>query len=73
MGDCFEMEAAIELEIKQKLSQLSDPDRRSISAYLLRLRHSTDESKRERTRIMDEMDKGQKTRLSDLHLDQEAS
>ena len=67
------MEASIELEIKQKLSQLSDMERRSISAYLLRLRHSTDESKKERTRIMNEMDKGQKTRLSDLHLDREVS
>ena len=67
------MKTSVELEIKQKLSQLSDTEIRSISAYLLRLRHSTDESKKERTRIMDEMDKGQKTRLSDLHLDLEAS
>ena len=67
------MNASVELEIKQKLSQLSDVELRSVSAYLLRLRHSTDESKKERTRIMNEMDKGQKTRLSDLHLDQEAS
>ena len=63
----------MELEIKQKLSQLSDTELRSVSAYLLRLRHSTNEAKEERTRIMDEMDQGQKTRLSDLHLDQEAS
>ncbi len=67
------MDAAVELEMKQKLSQMSDPDLRSISAYLLRLRHSTEESKEERSRIMEEMDRGKKTRLSDLHLDQEAS
>ena len=67
------MEAAIELEIKQKLSQLSDLDLRSISAYLLRLRQASEESKDERTIIMDEMDQGRKTRLSDLQLDQEAS
>ncbi len=67
------MEAAVELEIKQKLSQMSDTDLRSISAYMLRLRHSSEASKKERSRIMDEMDAGQKTRLSDLHLDQEAS
>jgi cytochrome c553 len=67
------MEAAIELEIKQKLSQLSDLDLRSISAYLLRLRQASEESKKERTIIMDEMDQGRKTRLSDLQLDQEAS
>ena len=63
------MKASVELEIKQNLSRLSDLELRSISAYLFRLRHSTDESKKERTRIMDEMDSGQKTRLSDLHLD----
>jgi hypothetical protein len=67
------MEAALELEIKQKLSQLSNPELRSISAYLLHLRQSSEESKKERTVLMDEMDQGQKTRLSDLHLDQEAS
>ena len=66
------MEAALELEIKQKLSQLSNSDLRSISAYLLHLRQTTEESKKERTVLMDEMDQGQKTRLSDLHLDQEA-
>ena len=59
------MDALVELEIKQKLSQLSDKELRSISAYLLRLRHSTDEAKQKRTRIMNEMDQGQKTRLSD--------
>lgn len=60
------MEAAVELEIKQKLSQLTEPDLRSISAYLLRLRHSTEEAKHERTRIMNEMDQGMKTPLSSL-------
>lgn len=60
------MDAAVELEIKQKLSQLSDADRRSISAFLLRLRHSSDEGKQERSRLMSEMDAGAKTRLSDL-------
>jgi hypothetical protein len=67
------MEAALELELKQKLSQLSNPELRSISAYLVHLRQSTEESKKERTRLMDEMDQGQKTRLADLHLDEEAS
>lgn len=69
IDECLSMEAAVELEIKQKLSQLTDPDLRSISAYLLRLRHSTEEAKQERTRIMDEMDRGKKTPLSDLKLD----
>ena len=62
------MEASVELEIKQTLSQLSNSDLRSISAYLLRLRQTTEESKEERTMIMDEMDQGRKVRLSDLQL-----
>jgi hypothetical protein len=66
IDDYLGMEAAVELEIKQKLSQLTDPDLRSISAYLLRLRHSTEEARQERTRIMDEMDQGKKTPLSSL-------
>jgi hypothetical protein len=66
IDEYLSMEAAVELEIKQKLSQLADPDLRSISAYLLRLRHSTEEARQERTRIMDEMDQGKKTPLSSL-------
>jgi cytochrome c553 len=62
------MEASVELEIKQTLSQLSNSDLRSISAYLLRLRQTTEESKEERTMIMDEMDQGRKVRLSNLQL-----
>ena len=67
------MEASLELEMKQKLSQLSDADLRSISAYLLRLRQSSVESKQERSRMMQEMDQGKKTRLADLRIDQQAS
>lgn len=63
------MESTLELELKQKLSQLSASELKSISTYLLRLRHCSDESQQERTRIMDEMDNGKKTRLSDLKLD----
>lgn len=67
------MEAAMELEIKQKLSQLSDPDRRSISADLLRLRHSSEQGMEERSRLMDAMDQDEKTRLSDLQREIENS
>jgi len=62
------MEAVVELEMKQKLAQLSDADRRSMSAYLLHLRQGTQVSTQERSELMDEMDKGQKTRLTDLNL-----
>ena len=67
------MEAALELEIKQKLSRLSDPDRRSIAAFLLSLRHSSEEALQERSRIMEEMDAGKKTRLADIQPDLENS
>lgn len=63
----------MELEIKQKLSQLSDPDRRSISADLLRLRHSSEQGMEERSRLMDAMDQDEKTRLSDLQREIENS
>ena len=60
------MEGILELELKQKLSQLSATDQRSISAYLLRLRQSSEESKNDRSMLMREMDQGQKTPLSDV-------
>ena len=60
------MEAALELDLKQKLTQLSDSESREISAFLLRLRHSKAEAKVERSRIMKEMDAGTKTKLSNL-------
>jgi cytochrome c553 len=63
------MEGILELELKQKLSQLSETDQRSISAYLLRLRQSSEESKNDRSMLMREMDQGQKTPLSNLCLD----
>jgi len=69
MDDGEEMEAALELEIKQKLSKLSDSDLKSVSAFLLRLRHGSEESKEERSRIMKEMDDGRKTSLTELQSD----
>ena len=63
------MEGVLELELKQKLAQLSETDQRSVSAYLLRLRQSSEESKNDRSMLMREMDQGQKTPLSNLCLD----
>lgn len=60
------MDAVMELEIKQRLARLSVADRRSITAYLLRLKHASDEGKAEISRLMAEMDAGKKTRLSDF-------
>jgi len=63
------MNATVELDLKQRLAQLSGEDRRSISAYLLRLKHASDEGKQEISRLMSEMDAGKKTKLSSIEED----
>jgi len=60
------MTATAILDIKQRLSKLSDADRRMVSAYLLRLKHESPAGRREATRTMREMDAGKKIRLKDL-------
>jgi hypothetical protein len=60
------MTATAILDIKQRLSKLSDADRRMVSAYLLRLKHESPAGRREVTRTMREMDAGKKIRLKDL-------
>ena len=60
------MNAITELEFKQRLAALSDGERRSISAYLLRLKHAGEEGREERERLMAEMDSGDKTPLTDI-------
>jgi hypothetical protein len=60
------MNALSELEFKQRLAGLSAAERRSISAYLLRLKHAGEEGRVERDRLMSEMDDGKKTTLADL-------
>ena len=60
------MTAAAILDIKQRLSKLSNADRRMVSAYLLRLKHESPAGRREATRTMREMDTGKKVRLKDL-------
>jgi hypothetical protein len=60
------MTATAILDLKQRLSKLSDADRRMVSAYLLRLKHESPSGRREATRTMREMDAGKKVRLKDL-------
>lgn len=60
------MTATAILDIKQRLSKLSNADRRMVSAYLLRLKHESPAGRREATRTMREMDAGKKIRLKDL-------
>jgi hypothetical protein len=54
------------LDLKQRLSKLSEGDRKMAAAYLLRLKHESPAGRRETTRTMKEMDAGKKVRLSDL-------
>jgi hypothetical protein len=60
------MTATAILDLKQRLSQLSETDRRMASAYLLRLKHESPAGRREATRTMKTMDAGEKIRLKDL-------
>lgn len=60
------MTAIAMLDLKQRLSKLSEADRRVASAYLLRLKHESPAGRREAARTMREMDAGKKVRLTDL-------
>jgi len=60
------MTAIAILDLKQRLSRLSEADRRMVSGYLLRLKHESPAGRRETTRTMREMDEGKKVRLKDL-------
>lgn len=60
------MTALAMLDLKQRLSRLSEADRRMVSGYLLRLKHESAAGRREATRTMREMDEGKKVRLKDL-------
>jgi len=54
------------LDLKQRLSKLSEADRRMAVGYLLRLKHESPAGRREASRTMREMDEGKKIRLKDL-------
>lgn len=60
------MTAAVELELKQRLSRLSIKDRRAMSAYLLRLKHESSAGRKETSRVMHEMDSGKKIPLREV-------
>jgi hypothetical protein len=63
------MTESTELDLKQRLSRLSERDRRAMSAYLLRLKHESKSGRRGISRLMKEMDSGKKTKLSQLASD----
>jgi hypothetical protein len=60
------MTASIELDLKQRLAKLSERDRLAMSAYLLRLKHSSKSGRRGVSKLMKEMDAGKKTGLAKL-------
>lgn len=60
------MTATAALDLKQRLVKLSEPERREISAFLLRIKRESPAWKKEMTRRMKEMDRGKKVRLADL-------
>jgi len=63
---CPGMTAIAILNLKQRLSKLSEADRRMVAGYLLRLKHESPTGRREASRTMREMDEGKKIRLKDL-------
>lgn len=63
------MTASIELDLKQRLAKLSERDRLAMSAYLLRLKHSSKGGRRGISKLMKEMDEGKKTGLSKIAAD----
>jgi len=60
------MTATLELELKQRLSRLSEKDRRAMSAYLLRLKHESPAGRKQTSRVMRDMDAGKKIPLREL-------
>jgi hypothetical protein len=63
------MTASLELDLKQRLAKLSERDRLAMSAYLLRLKHSSKSGRRGISKLMKEMDAGKKTGLTKLAAD----
>jgi hypothetical protein len=60
------MTASAELDLKQRLAKLSERDRLAMSAYLLRLKHSSKNGRRGISKLMKDMDAGKKIHLSEL-------
>ena len=63
------MTAPIELDLKQRLARLSERDQRAMSAYLLRLKHQSKSGRQDISKLMQEMDAGDKTSLTELATD----
>jgi hypothetical protein len=60
------MTATAALEFKQRISKLSEAERREVSAFILRIKHESPAWKKETSRRMKEMDRGKKVRLTVL-------
>ena len=60
------MTATVALDLKQRISKLSEAERRDVSAFILRNKHESPAWKREISRRMKEMDRGKKIHLTDL-------
>jgi hypothetical protein len=60
------MTATAILDLKQRLSKLSETDRRMVAGYLLRLKNESLSGRRQATATMKEMDQGKKIKLKDL-------
>ncbi len=60
------MTATAFLDLKQRAAQLSEQERRQLSAYLIRLGQERPTWKRETARRLDEMGKGQKVSVAAL-------
>lgn len=60
------MTATAMLDLKQRLAQLTEAERKVASAYLLRLKRESATGRRRTSRVMREMDSGKKTPLRDI-------
>ena len=60
------MTASAFLELKQRASKLSETERRSFSAYLIRLGQERSGWKKDTARRLNEMAAGKKVRVADL-------
>ncbi len=54
------------LTLKQQLTKLSEPERREVSAFIVRFGQESQEWKEETARRLEEMGTGKRTSLSDL-------
>ncbi len=60
------MTASAFLDLKQRASKLSEKERQTLSAYLIRLGQERSGWKQETARRLDEMERGKKMSVADL-------